>query len=288
MVEWIWPNTPIAITITLVTSEVLRWVVLHGIRKATDTAVSRADRHRTKKAVAVLDVTGQGGQRYAARAATMGSLLRSLTNVVIVILTVLTIMAILGIPMAPLLASAGIGGIALGFGAQSLVKDYLAGIFMIVEDQYGVGDLVNLGDVSGTVEEVGLRVTRVRDASGQIWYIRNGEVLRVGNQTQGWSTATIDIPVDPSADSMQVIRLLQQVVEGIAAEEQWEAVLIEAPDVVGVNAVTAGSMTFRIIAKTLPNQHWGLQREILDRGVRALKDASVRGPRVLPAAPPVA
>lgn len=116
----------------------------------------------------------------------MGSLLRSVTNVTIAVLTVLTVMAILNIPLTPIpAASAGVGGVALGFGAQSLVKDYLSGIFMIVEDQYGVGDLVDLGEASGTIEDVGLRVTRLRDSSGQVWYIRNGEIVRVGNQSQG-------------------------------------------------------------------------------------------------------
>ena len=140
--------------------------------------------------------TGLAHERHRQRTLTMGSLLRSIvTFVVVTLITVLTVMAIVGIPLGPLLASAGVGGVALGFGAQSLVKDFLSGIFMILEDQYGVGDVIDTGEAIGTVEEVTLRVTRLRDASGVIWYVRNGEIIRVGNKSQGWSTAIVDMPV---------------------------------------------------------------------------------------------
>ncbi len=201
------------------------------------------------------------------------------------VLTVLTVMAILNIPLTPILASAGVGGVALGFGAQSLVKDYLSGIFMIVEDQYGVGDLVDLGEASGTIEDVGLRVTRLRDSSGQVWYIRNGEIVRVGNQSQGWSTAIVDIPVDSGENSTRVIEVLEGVCREVYADPDYAKVLLEAPNVVGVQSVEAGRMTIRITAKTQPNQQFGVQRAILDRELQALKDAGIKGPRVLPAPP---
>ena len=124
----------------------------------------------------------------------MGSLLRSIVTFVVVTLAVLTVMALLGIPLGPLLASAGVAGVALGFGAQSLVKDFLSGIFMIIEDQYGVGDVIDTGEAIGTVEEVSLRITRLRDANGITWYVRNGEIIRIGNRSQGCSTAIVDMP----------------------------------------------------------------------------------------------
>ena len=101
----------------------------------------------------------------------------------------------LGVNVAPIIASAGILGIALGFGAQSLVKDFLSGIFMIFEDQYGVGDVVDLGEAIGTVEAVSLRVTRLRDVNGTVWYVRNGEILRVGNMSQNWARTVLDVGV---------------------------------------------------------------------------------------------
>ncbi len=282
LIVWNWPETPILILIILTVGLVGRWLLVRAIRRASDLAIERAKRRRQNKGA---DTEPQHLARYTARAATMGSLLRSLTNAVIGVLAVLTILATLGIPLTPLLASAGVGGVALGFGAQSLVKDYLSGIFMIVEDQYGVGDLVDLGEAVGTVEDVGLRVTRLRDGSGQVWYIRNGEITRVGNQSQGWSTATVDIPVDTSESSTEVTRVLEQVATDIAADPEWATVLLEDPRVVGVQSVEAGRMTIRIVAKTQPDQQGGVQRAILDRGLQALKDAGIKGPRVLPAPP---
>lgn len=116
---------------------------------------------------------------------TVGSVLLNAIDVILVVLMTLTVLMVLGIPLEPVLAASGIGGIALAFGAQSLVKDYISGILMILEDQFGVGDLIDTGEVVGTVEEVGLRVTKLRDAGGQAWYVRNGEIQRVGNQSQG-------------------------------------------------------------------------------------------------------
>ena len=281
-IEWNWPETLIIILVILLVALIGRWLLVRAIRRASNLAIDRAKRRR--------EALGTQNEplylaRYAARAATMGSLLRSLTNAVIAVLTVLTILATLGIPLTPLLASAGVGGVALGFGAQSLVKDYLSGIFMIVEDQYGVGDLVDLGEAIGTVEDVGLRVTRLRDGDGQVWYIRNGEIARVGNQSQGWSTAIIDIPVDASESSTDVIGILSRVVAEVGADPEWTTVLLDEPQVVGVESVEAGGMTIRMVAKTQPNQQFGVQRAILDRGLQALKEAGVKGPRMLPAPP---
>ena len=282
MLTWTWPETPISIAVTIALAIAARWLLLRGISRATRLAVERAQARRSAEG---RDTEVLLAARHAARAATMGSLLRSITNAVIGLLGVLTVLAILGIPLTPVLASAGVGGVALGFGAQSLVKDYLSGIFMIVEDQYGVGDLVDLGDVIGTVEDVGLRVTRVRDGSGQVWYVRNGEIVRVGNQSQGWSTATIDIPVDPTEDSAKVIEVLQGVCADVYADPAVAAQLLEEPKVVGVQAVEAGRMTIRIVAKTQPNQAAVVQRAVLDRELQALKDAGIKGPRVLPTPP---
>ncbi len=280
--EWNWPETPLIILITLVVALVGRWLLVRAIRRASDLAIDRAKRRRQAQGA---ETEPLHMARYAARTATMGSLLRSLTNAAIAVLAVLTILATLGVPLTPLLASAGVGGVALGFGAQSLVKDYLSGIFMIVEDQYGVGDLVDLGEATGTVEDVGLRVTRLRDGNGQVWYLRNGEITRVGNQSQGWSTAIVDIPVDSTEDSARVMEILGRVAAEVYADPDVAKLLLEEPRVVGIQSVEAGRMTIRIVAKTQPNQQANVQRAILDRDLQALRDAGVRGPRVLPSPP---
>ena len=264
MVQWNWPETPVAIVVTLVMAVVARWLLVRAIRRGSSIAVERAKQRRSQQG-------DRDAATFAARAATMGSLLRSVTNIVITVL--------------PLLASAGVGGVALGIGAQSLVRDYLSGIFMIVEDQYGVGDLVDLGEAIGTVEDVGLRVTRLRDSTGQVWYIRNGEIARVGNQTQGWSTATVDVPVDPAEDPATVIDLLKGVAQMVHDEPRWSKVLLEVPRVVGVQSVEAGRMTIRIVAKTQTDTQSGVQRALLDAALQAFKRSGVRGPKVLPAPP---
>ena len=189
---------------TILAAVILRWVLNRSIARIVDVTIAKHDARRERvpgRAGRVLaQATGLDHERHRQRTLTMGSLLHSIVTFAVTLVTVLTVMAIVGIPLGPLLASAGVGGVALGFGAQSLVKDFLSGIFMILEDQYGVGDIIDTGEAIGTVEEVSLRVTRLRDPSGIVWYVRNGEIVRIGNKTQGWSTAVVDIPVAYAED----------------------------------------------------------------------------------------
>ena len=155
----------------------------------------------------------------------MGTLLKSIITGVDRSRSSITMMlAELGYDIAPIIASAGILGVALGFGAQSLVKDFLSGIFMIFEDQYGVGDVVDLGEASGTVEAVSLRVTRLRDVNGTVWYVRNGEILRVGNMSQNWARTVLDIGVAYGEDLAQVRRVLKEVAHDLWEDEDFKGV----------------------------------------------------------------
>ena len=282
LLVWIWPETPIAISVTVLLAIATHWLLRRAIGRGVEASVRHAEAryagHGNRAERILAQAAGLTDARHAARTRAIGSILRSLTSVLVLVITVLTVMRIIEIPLDPVLASAGIGGVALGFGAQSLVKDYLSGIFMILEDQYGVGDLIDVGEVTGTVEEVGLRVTRIRDAGGQVWYVRNGEIVRVGNQSQGWSTGTVDVPVAPMSDAAQVIQVLQQVAAEVYADPDWEAVLLEVPTVAGVNSITSEAMVVRMFAKCAPNQHWGVQRDLLERSLAALRRAGVRGP----------
>ena len=282
VIEWTWPDTPIALLIIVVGALIFRWLIIRGINLGTKAAIHRAEqqrKHPESRAQRIMAMaTGADNERYEQRISTVSSLLRNLTSIVVGAVLALTVLDVLNIPLTPLLASASVGGIALAFGAQSLVKDFLSGIFMIMEDQYGVGDLIDTGEVRGTVEEVGLRVTRVRDATGTVWYVRNGEILKLGNQSQGWSTAIIDVPVAYDEDAGKVIGILEQVATEIDADPAFEDVLLEKPTVAGVNAVTATTMSIRMMAKTAPNQHWGLQRTLLERSLTALGKAGVRSP----------
>ena len=175
--------------------------------------------------------------RRVQRAKTMGDLLKSVITGVLVAIFGTMVLSQLGVNIAPIIASAGIIGIALGFGAQSLVKDFLSGVFMIFEDQYGVGDVVDVGEATGTVEAVSLRVTRLRDLDGTVWYVRNGEILRVGNKSQNWSRAVVDVGVGYDEDLARAKRVLAEVAHDLWEDDDYRSVIIEEPEVTGVEAL---------------------------------------------------
>ena len=251
-----------------------RWALhraIHRVVVAVTERNARKDADRPERATLNPD-------RQSQRIATLGSLLRSVVSFVVWTLAILTVMALIGLPLSPVLASAGVGGVALGFGAQSLVKDFLSGIFMIFEDQYGVGDVIDTGEAIGTVEEVGLRVTRLRDANGVLWYIRNGEIVRIGNRSQGWSTATVDASVSYAENALHVIEIIEEVAREFDADPQWADRLLEKPDVVGVESISGTTMTIRTFAKCAPNQNFAVQRELRERIKAALDAAGVAPP----------
>ncbi|WP_348647740.1 mechanosensitive ion channel family protein [Ornithinimicrobium sp. F0845] len=261
-------GAPLLIVLTILLALIIRWLAHRAIRTVVDNAVRRAETNEASGAERLLGFDTRRRQR----ALTLGSLLRSIATFIIATIAVLTIMALVGLPLAPLLASAGVGGIALGFGAQSLVKDFLSGVFMIIEDQYGVGDVIDAGEATGTVEEVTLRVTRLRDSDGVVWFIRNGEIIRVGNKSQGWALATIDLQVAASEDPARVINLVKGVLAEFAEEAEWSPKLVEPPTVAGVESITGGTMTIRVFAKSLPGEQFALAREIRERE-KAMFDA---------------
>jgi small conductance mechanosensitive channel len=136
---------------------------------------------------------------------------------------------------------------------------------MILEDQYGVGDLIDTGDAVGTVEEVSLRITRLRDSSGVVWYVRNGEILRVGNHSQGWSTAIVDVGIAYSQDIPSVLELIRVTADELADDEAWRDRILDDPVVAGVESVTGAAVTIRVIVKCAPNEHFAVQRELRER-----------------------
>ena len=203
--------------------------------------------------------------RRALRARTMGTLLKSIISAVVFTVLVIMVLAELGYNIAPILAGAGVLGVAVGFGSQSLVKDFLSGVFMLFEDQYGVGDVVDLGEATGTVEAVSLRVTRLRDVDGTVWYVRNGEILRVGNMSQNWARTVLDIPVDYSEDLVHVREVLKDVAHALWIDDEYQKVIIEEPEVWGVQSLDADSVVVRVTLKTAPMEQWNVAREMRER-----------------------
>ena len=203
--------------------------------------------------------------RRVQRAATMGTLLKSIVSGVVFTVVTLMFIAELGYDIAPLIASAGIIGVALGFGSQTLVKDFLSGIFMIFEDQYGVGDVVDLGEASGTVEAVSLRVTRLRDVNGTVWYVRNGEILRVGNMSQNWARTVLDVTVGYTEDLVKVRRALEEVAHDLWVDDEFRGLVIEEPEVWGVESLGVDGIVVRVTLKTAPMEQWGVARAMRER-----------------------
>jgi small conductance mechanosensitive channel len=260
---------PLAIVGLVVLALVLRWLLHRLIDRLTERAAAGLPSpilrtrilHRPGRPISTSVAAGRRVQR----ARTMGSMLKSITSIVLAAIFGTMIIAELGYPVGPLLASAGIVGVALGFGAQSLVKDFLSGVFMIFEDQYGVGDSVDLGAASGTVEAVGLRVTRLRDVEGTVWYVRNGEVVRVGNHSQNWARTVLDIPVSHDQNLREVEKVLHDVAHDMWSDEEYSGVIIEEPEVWGVQDLTPEFITVRVTLKTAPLEQWAVAREMRQR-----------------------
>jgi len=213
-------------------------------------------------------------ERRRQRAAAIGSVLRSAVTAIVFSIAVLLILSELSFNLAPLLASAGIVGVALGFGAQSLVKDLLSGLFMLLEDQYGVGDTVDLGEATGVVEAVGLRITTVRDGRGVLWYVRNGEIIRVGNKSQGWAMLMIDMPIG-FADTAEATAVLRTAAAATYADPEVRDHFVEPPDVLGVEQVTVDGTVIRTVAKTTADGQFVAARELRRRLTEALEDAGI-------------
>ncbi|MFC4786910.1 mechanosensitive ion channel family protein [Nocardioides sp. MAHUQ-72] len=261
---------PLAILGLLVLGLVIRWV----LHRLVDRIVSRAEggvlpaNRFTRHGKAAERPTARDmvtATRRVQRAKTMGDLLKSIVTGVLVAIIGTMMLSELGVNIAPIIASAGIIGLALGFGAQSLVKDFLSGIFMIFEDQYGVGDVVDVGEASGTIEAVSLRVTRLRDLNGTVWYVPNGEILRVGNMSQNWSRAVVDVNVGYGEDLVRVQGVLKDVAHDLWQDEDYKSIIIEEPEVTGVEMLMPDSVTLRVLIKTAPMEQWGVARQLRQR-----------------------
>jgi small-conductance mechanosensitive channel len=269
--DWIL-GKPAALAGLILIGVVIRWL----LHRLIDRIVQRAEigvlpdrisrRITGGRMGAALNLTEDpGSTRRLQRAATMGSLLKSVVSGIVFTVIGLMIIAELGYDIGPLIASAGIIGVAVGFGSQALVKDFLSGIFMIFEDQYGVGDEVDLGEASGTVEAVSLRVTRLRDVNGTVWYVRNGEILRVGNMSQNWARTVLDVNVAYGEDLVKVQRVLAELAHDIWEDEDFKGRVIEEPSVWGIQELGPDAVVVRVALKTAPLEQWAVAREMRQR-----------------------
>jgi small conductance mechanosensitive channel len=212
------------------------------------------------------------------RAKTLGMLFKSIASAAVGTVTLMMLLGEFDINLGPLLAGAGILGLGIGFGSQSLVRDLLSGIFMLIENQYGVGDWIDVGEADGTVESLGLRTTRLRDKYGTLWHIPNGEIRRVGNMTQSWSKIPMEIDVAYDTDLDLAMETMKTVADGVWNEQLEEATIVEEPVVSGIQNFGADGITIRLSVKTEPGEQWSTARVLRKRLKEAFDEAGIEIP----------
>ena len=208
----------------------------------------------------------------------LSDITNNLIKVVIWLVAIFMILGTLGINLGPLVAGAGIAGIALGFGAQSIVKDFLSGILMLVEDQFGVGDVIDVGEASGVVESLSLRTTRLRSVDGTVWHVPNGEIRRVGNMSQGWSRSVIDVGIGYGSDVDTALSILNRVATQMSADEPWGTKFLEQPEILGVQDLGDSAVVLRMWVVTEPAAQWEVSRELRRRIKYAFDEAGIEIP----------
>jgi moderate conductance mechanosensitive channel len=290
--EWVWDQTgkgvlasladwvigrPLAVAAILLVAWIVALITRRLARRAVlrfMTADQSAARALEKAGVASAAVKVEDPRR-SARANSVATVVTSTISVLIWVIAVLLSLGQLGINLAPLIAGAGVAGIAIGFGAQNLVKDCVAGFFMLVEDQYGIGDVVDLGVASGSVERISLRTTILRSQDGTVWHVPNGEVRRVGNRSQLWSVAVLDVVVAYDADLAETRRVLHDVAEQVCAEEHYASDVLAAPELLGVEGAGLDGVTLRLLVKTNPGAQYRVQRALREQVKLAIDAAGI-------------
>ncbi|MEU5836190.1 mechanosensitive ion channel family protein [Streptomyces diacarni] len=273
-------GVPLRILLVVVGAAIVRAVAKKAISRVVQRILqppeAESEPRRSGRGPAVLARDrSRANERREQRARTIGSVLSSIVTIVVAVMGVAMVLDQIGIALGPLLASAGVVGLAIGFGAQSLVADYLSGMLIMLEDQYGVGDSVDLGEAVGEVEHVGLRLTQVRDLNGGLWHIRNGEILRVRNDSQEWARAVLDVSVAHESNLEAVFEVLERTGRELREEPRFKDVLLEDPAVWGVQSLDPDGVVVRLAVKTAPLQQWGVTRELRRRVKEALTRAGI-------------
>lgn len=277
-------EVPIRVVVYLLVALIARFVLHRMIDRATtgrnpkiidDAEPKRAGRLRGLRERGSSASAAKAAARRQQRAQTIGSVLKSTVSIVLLVWVVLSVLNVFGVNIAPFIASAGVVGLAIGFGAQNLVRDFVTGVFMLLEDQYGVGDTVDLGEASGEVESVGLRITTVRDIDGTLWYVRNGEIARVGNMSQDYAVARIEVPVALSADLQQAERVALDAAREAVKDEAIAAKVLGEPEMLGVQTMSSDQVTLRLTIKTKPNAQWSVQRRLRREILRAYDENEI-------------
>jgi small-conductance mechanosensitive channel len=272
----------VILLVALVARALLHRAINRLVRSAVDGRLPGA-LHGLRDKARALESTVLLSERRRQRTETLGSVLRSIASATVGVIGFAMVLGEIGLDLTPIVASAGIVGVAVGFGAQNLVKDFLSGMFMLLEDQYGVGDVVDAGPATGIVEAVSLRTTRLRDADGTVWYVRNGEIARVGNKSQGWSRALLDVPLALGSDVAAARALALEAAQSVRDDEHFGPMVLEDPEVWGLEAIGTEGLVLRVTMRTIATQEGAVERELRERLIALLEanDISIGVPQRL-------
>jgi moderate conductance mechanosensitive channel len=271
----------IAVVVIIALAFLARWALHFAIDRVVTRIVTGIKRKQDVTDTQALQASPLAAVRVVQRTRTLGTLLRNAVNVTLFIIVTLMIVNVIdqSILGSFALLSAAIGA-GLGFGAQNIVKDVLNGLFMVVEDQVGVGDVVDLGPATGIVEEVQIRITKVRDVNGTLWFVRNGEILRVGNMSQGWARVILDLAVPYDAEVEAVEAEMLRTATELAQSSKWRPRILEKPEVWGLESIADDAMVIRIVMKVRTSSKDDVARELRTRLKHALDDLGVKLPKL--------
>ncbi|MBX3093837.1 MAG: mechanosensitive ion channel [Cryobacterium sp.] len=276
LAAWRVPATVVGIILGAI---VARWVLQFLVRRIVHRVVTGVKKSQGVEFTQELNASPLHAVRVVQRTRTLGNVFGNLITAVIVMVAFLVIInvTIPNVTGAFALITAAVGA-GLGFGAQSLIKDILNGLFMVAEDQFGVGDIIDVGEASGVVESVGIRVTSIRSVDGTLWWVRNGEILRVGNMSQGWARAVIDLPVPYAANLDDVTATVLETATAMSESGEWRRKIMAKPEIWGVESISAEATVLRLVVKTRPSEQWGVARELRARLKSALDASGVSIP----------
>lgn len=272
-------DKPIFVAVVIVSAVVLRGILVFAVRRIVNRIVSGVKKREGEQDTAVLLTSPLAQVRIVQRTRTLGSVLSNIITATIVIVALLLIVNYL-VPNATgafALITAALGA-GLGFGAQNVVKDVLNGLFLVAEDQLGVGDVVDTGFATGVVESVAIRTTQIRDVNGTLWYVRNGEIVRLGNMSQGWARVIVDLAVPYDTDIDAVQDRILETANQLADDPKWRSRIIEKPEVWGIESISAEAVVLRLVVKTVTGAKDDVARELRVRIKRTLDDMGVKLP----------
>jgi len=271
-------RVPLTVILIVVGAVVVRWLLLVILRRSIERVVSGVKKTHNVEQTQELASAPLRAARIVQRTRTLGTVINSSLTVVVLSAAFVLILDVLGVPVLGILGAAGVVAAGLAFGAQNLVRDVLNGMFMVFEDQFGIGDVVDLGVATGTVESVGVRITSIRDINGTLWHVRNGEILRVGNKSQGWARVIIDLPVPYTVGLDEVKDVVLTTAKQLTTDPAWRRKILENPEIWGVESVTAEAIVLRLVIKTRSADQWDVARELRMRVKLALDKFGVSVP----------